>query len=92
MTITATIIRAYARSYTEEQLQEKLLAAQEELSRGTVILKVQSGAGTCYDRALTLHPAEAVELYQRAIDLRRSGDLAPASDTQIEQFVERTVC
>lgn len=93
MTITATIIRSFALTHTAEQLREKLLAAQEALAKGSVITNVTSGAGTGYARTITLHPAEAVELYQRALDLRESGDLTAApGGTQVQTFTERSVC
>lgn len=93
MTINATIIRSFALTNTAEQLREKLQAAQESLAKGSVITNVSSGAGTGYARTITLPPAEAVELFQRALDLRESGNLAEVpSATQVESFVERTVC
>lgn len=91
MTITATIIRSFAATNTVPELREKLMNAQAELAKGSTITSVTSGAGTGYARTITLHPAEAVELYQRAIDFKTG---APAGDdaTQVECFAERSVC
>lgn len=91
MIITSTIIRSFAASYTLPELREKLTHAQEELTKGSTITSVTSGAGTGYSRTITLPPAEAVELFQRAIDYKTG---RPAGDdaTQVERFEERSVC
>lgn len=92
MTITATIIRSFAATHSLQELREKLTRAQEELAKGSVITNVNGGAGTAYARTITLHPAEAVELYQRAIDYKTGGGETAADATQVETFAERSVC
>lgn len=93
MTLTSTIIRSFALTYTEAELKDKLLQAHAELEKGSVITSATSGGGTSYARTITLTPAEAVELYQRALDLRASSEMVwESSPTQTECFVERTVC
>lgn len=93
MTITSAIIRSFAALHTLEELQAFLALAHEDLMRGSVITTASSGAGTSYARTITLPPAEAVELYQRAIDLKLAGGAeTPDDGASIETFVERSVC
>lgn len=93
MTLTATIIRSFAITYSADELKDKLRQAHAELEKGSVITSATSGGGTSYARTMVLTPAEAVELYQRALELRESGTLVcEPNATQVECFMERTVC
>lgn len=68
MNITDAQIRAYAENYTQEQLKDKLREAMAALDTGGVITQAATGGGTSYTRQITMSPADAVELYQAAID------------------------
>lgn len=94
MTITSAIIRSFAALHTLEELQAFLAHAHEELMRGSLITTASSGAGASYARTITLPPAEAVELFQRAIELKLAGgpSAAPEDGACIETFIERSVC
>lgn len=70
MNISDAQIRAYAENYTLPQLKDKLREAMEKLDTGGVITQAASGGGTSYTRQITMSPAEAVELYQAAIDYK----------------------
>lgn len=83
MNITDAQIRAYAEHYTVPQLEEKLRAAMEALSTGGVITQAATGSGTAYTREIIMSPAEAVELYQAALDYKAGRD---ASRVQVETF------
>lgn len=83
MNITDATIRAYAENYTLQQLQAKLREAMELLATGGVITQAATGGGTSYTRQITMSPAEAVELYQAAIDYKTGNG---PSRVQVEHF------
>ena len=70
MNITDAQIRAYAENYTLAQLKDKLREAMEQLATGGVITQAATGGGTSYTRQITMSPADAVELYQAAINYK----------------------
>ena len=73
-----------AENYTVAQLKDKLREALAKLESGTVITQANSGSGTGYTRAIIMNPAEAVELYQMALDYKMGCD---ESRIQVERFV-----
>lgn len=79
MNITDAQIRAYAETYTLAELRDKLKAALEALSTGSVITQASTGAGTSYTRQIVMNPADAVELYQAAIDYKTGSDMGRTS-------------
>ncbi len=83
MNITDAQIRAYAENYTLPQLKDKLREAMQELDTGGVITQAASGGGTSYTRQITMSPADAVELYQAAIDYKTGRGI---SRVQVEHF------
>lgn len=83
MNITDAQIRAYAENYTLAELRAKLKEALAALSTGSVITQASTGAGTSYARQIVMTPAEAVELYQAAIDLKTGGE---TSRTRVQNF------
>ena len=74
--MTDAQIRAYAENYTLAELRGKLKEALEALSTGSVITQASTGAGTSYTRQVVMNPAEAVELYQAAIDMKTGGTMS----------------
>lgn len=76
MNMTDAQIRAYAENYTLAELRAKLKEALEALSTGSVITQASTGAGTSYTRQVVMNPAEAVELYQAAIDMKTGGNMS----------------
>lgn len=74
MNVTDVQIRAYAENYTLAELRAKLKEALEALSTGSVITQASTGAGTSYTRQVVMNPAEAVELYQAAIDMKTGNE------------------
>lgn len=82
MNATDAQIRAYAENYTLTELREKLRAALEALSTGSVITQAATGGGTSYTRQIVMSPADAVELYQAAIELK-TGEM---SGTRVQHF------
>ena len=87
MNITDAQIRAYAENYTLPQLKDKLREAMQKLDTGGVITQAASGGGTSYTRQITMSPADAVELYQAAIDYKTGRGI---SRVQVEQFTTGT--
>ena len=83
MNISDAQIRAYAENYTLAELKDKLRAAMEQLATGGVITQAASGGGTSYTRQITMSPADAVELYQAAIDYKTGRDIRRV---QVEHF------
>lgn len=83
MNITDAQIRAYAENYTLPQLRDKLREAMELLATGGVITQAATGGGTSYTRQITMSPADAVELYQAAIEYKTGGGV---SRVQVEHF------
>ena len=83
MNVTTAQIRAYAENYTLAELKAKLREALEALSTGSVITQASTGSGTSYTRQIVMNAADAVELYQAAIDLKTGCDL---SCTQQQHF------
>lgn len=88
MNITDATIRAYAENYTLQQLQAKLREAMELLATGGVITQAATGGGTSYTRQITMSPAEAVELYQAAIEYKTCGGV---SRVQVERFTTGSI-
>ena len=70
MNITDAQIRAYAENYTLGELRKKLKEAMEALATGSVITQANTGGGTSYTRQIVMSPADAVELYQAAIEYK----------------------
>lgn len=87
MNITDAQIRAFAENYTLPQLKDKLREAMQKLDTGGVITQAASGGGTSYTRQITMSPADAVELYQAAIDYKTGRGI---SRVQVEQFTTGT--
>lgn len=83
MNITDAQIRAYAENYTAEQLKDMLRQALAALTTGSVITQAQSGGGTSYTRQIVMSPADAVELYQAALEYQQG--TAPGR-VQVEHF------
>lgn len=83
MNITDVQIRAYAENYTLAELKDKLREAMQKLDTGGVITQAASGGGTSYTRQITMSPADAVELYQAAIDYKTGRGI---SRVQVEHF------
>ena len=83
MNITDAQIRAYAENYTLPQLRDKLREAMELLATGGVITQASTGGGTSYTRQITMSPADAVELYQAAIEYKTGSGI---SRVQVEHF------
>ncbi len=83
MNISDAQIRAYAENYTLPQLKDKLREAMQKLDTGGVITQAASGGGTSYTRQITMSPADAVELYQAAIDYKTGRGI---SRVQVEHF------
>ena len=83
MNISDTQIRAYAENYTLPQLRDKLREAMEALAAGGVITQASTGSGTGYTRQIVMSPADAVELYQAAIDYKTGQG---GSRVQVEHF------
>lgn len=83
MNITDAQIRAYAENYTLPQLKDKLREAMQKQDTGGVITQAASGGGTSYTRQITMSPADAVELYQAAIDYKTGRGI---SRVQVEHF------
>ena len=70
MNISTNQVRAFAENYTLPQLRDMLRHALEALQTGSVITQATSGGGTGYTRQVVMNPADAVELYQAAIDYK----------------------
>lgn len=87
MNITDAQIRAFAENYTLPQLKDKLREAMQKLDTGGVITHATSGGGTSYTRQIIMSPADAVELYQAAIDYKTGRGI---SRVQVEQFTTGT--
>ena len=83
MNISDAQIRAYAENYTLPQLKDKLREAMQKLDTGGEITQAASGGGTSYTRQITMSPADAVELYQAAIDYKTGRGI---SRVQVEHF------
>ena len=88
MNITDAQVRAYAENYTLPQLRDKLREAMERLDAGGVITQAASGGGTSYTRQITMSPADAVELYQAAIDYKTGRGV---SRVQVEHFTTGSI-
>lgn len=88
MNITDATIRAYAENYTLRQLQAKLREAMELLATGGVITQAATGGGTSYTRQIIMSPAEAVELYQAAIDYKTGSG---PGRVQVEHFTTGSI-
>lgn len=82
MNATDAQIRAFAENYTLSELRAKLKAAMEALATGSVITSAATGGGTSYTRQIVMSPADAVELYQAAIELK-TGEV---SGTRVQHF------
>jgi formate-dependent phosphoribosylglycinamide formyltransferase (GAR transformylase) len=84
MNISTAQIKAMAENYTVAQLKDKLREALAKLESGSVITQANSGSGTGYTRTIIMNPAEAVELYQMALDYKMGCD---ESRIQVERFI-----
>lgn len=83
--ITPDLIRATARLYSREELLEKLREAFEKLSTGSLITQATSGTGTGYTRTITLPPADAVALYEAALQFK-DAETAPEATITTHHF------
>lgn len=88
--ITPDLIRATARAYTEQELTDKLRAALAALEKGTIITQATSGTGTGYTRTITLSPADAVALYEGALQYK-AGEVAPEDTLTTHHFISRPI-
>jgi hypothetical protein len=86
--LTPDLIRATARIYSRVELLAKLREASEKLATGTLITQATSGTGTGYTRTITLSPADAVELYEAAIQYK-DGETTPESTLTTHHFTSR---
>ncbi len=86
--ITPDLIRATARLYSREELLEKLREAFEKLAAGSLITQATSGTGTGYTRTITLPPADAVALYEAALQFKDAED-TPESTITTHHFTSR---
>ncbi|MBQ2697755.1 MAG: hypothetical protein IJF59_03680 [Clostridia bacterium] len=84
--LTPDLIRATARCYTRQELLEKLRDACERLGSGSLITTAASGTGTSYTRTITLSPADAVALYEAAIQYLDS-TTTPESTLTTRHFI-----
>ncbi len=76
-TITDTLVRSYAETHSAPRLRELIKEKQAELAKGTIITQV-SGAGTSYQRTITMPTDKAIELFTLALELKEGRG---ASDT-----------
>lgn len=83
MNITDAQVRAYAENYTAVQLRDMLKEAMEALRTGGVITQAATGSGTGYTRQIVMSPADAVELYQLALDYKEGRAVSGAA---VEHF------
>lgn len=70
-----TVARSFARLYTVEQLEEKLLQAAEDVDKqAALITSASTGGGASYGRTLVTKAQERVELYEAALAVKLGRD------------------
>lgn len=78
ITITESLVRAVATSYTADQLKQMITQTTQQLiSDPTFITSAAAGGGTSYSRTERARLDQLIELYQRALDYQ-SGNITSA--------------
>lgn len=80
MSLNMTVVRSFARSYTEEELELLIRGVQEKIRENLGVLTSASTAGTSYTRQGAKTEEELLGLYEAALRLKRGEPVEDAAD------------